>query len=160
MAEEMQKQDVPPQQVSAPQRPPPVKKEHIKGLEDIVDTLTEDVVKALNIKEQRKQLSEKIRKLKQQELHLRDVVGDLKITRDKLQSELQKKAEDISTLQSKIENLKDDRAHLASEKVTLQAQIKSLESEKHLMSVSLEKTNDMLTTLRRQIETFDEEIKK
>ncbi len=160
MAEELQNQNVPPQQSPAKQSFPRVKKEHIRGLEEIVDTLTEDVVKALDIKEQKKQLSEKIRLLKQQELHLREVVGDLKTTRDKLQSELQKKAENISALQSKIENLKDDRAHLASEKITLETQIKNLENEKKLMSVSLEKTNDMLTTLRRQIESFDEEIKK
>jgi chromosome segregation ATPase len=125
-----------------------------------VDTLTEDVVKALDIKEQKKQLVEKIRKLRQQELHLREVVGDLKITRDKLQTELRNKSNEIGSLQTRIENLKDDRAHLASEKVTLQSQIKNLETEKQLMSVSLEKTNDMLTKLRRQIETFDEEIKK
>ncbi len=162
MAEEVPNQDVPPQQESSPpeQKPQPVKMEHIKGLEDIVDTLTEDVVKALDIKEQKKQLSEKIRKLKQQEIHLREVVGELKVTRDKLSEELRKKGEEIGVLQSKIDNLKEDRAHLSSEKVTLSAQIKNLENEKQLMSVSLEKTNDMLTKLRQQIESFDEEIKK
>ncbi len=133
---------------------------HIKGLEGIVDTLTEDVVKALDIKEQRKLLKEKIRKLKQQEIQLREVVGDLKVTRDKLQGELRHKADDIGVLQTKIGNLKEDRAHLASEKVTLGEQIKNLENEKNMMSVSLERTNDMLTKLRHQIESFDEEIKK
>ncbi len=156
MAEEIQ--NVSPQQVKPEETE--VKPEHIKGLEDVVDTLTEDVVKALDIKEQKKQLTEKIRKLKQQEMQLREVVGDLKVTRDRLQDELQKKAENIGNLQTKIENLKEDKAHLASEKVTLHEQVKNLESEKQLMSVSLEKTNDMLTKLRHQIESFDEEIKK
>ena len=36
---------------------PPVKDEHIKGLEGVVDTLTEDVVKALDIKAEKKQLT-------------------------------------------------------------------------------------------------------
>lgn len=133
--------------------------ENIKGLEDIVDTLTEDVVKALDIKEEKKRLVNKIRKLKQQEAELQEVVGDLKSTRDKLQMELQKKADDIGMLQSKIGNLKEDRAKLSSEKVTLKDQIKNLEIEKDQMSVSLDKTNDMLTKLKHQIETFDEEIK-
>ncbi|UCD03313.1 MAG: hypothetical protein JSV63_01595 [Candidatus Aenigmatarchaeota archaeon] len=145
-----------PQGVSAK----PVKEEHVKGLEDIVDTLTEDVVKALDIKEQKEQLIQKIRKLKQQELQLKEVVGELKITRDRLQTELHRKADEINLLQTRIDNLKEDRAHLASDKVALQEQVKNLENEKALMSVSLTKTNDMLVKLRHQIETFDEEIKK
>jgi chromosome segregation ATPase len=163
MAEEM-KSGEGVQPAGAPQAPGPEKTkaqrlENIKGLEDIVDTLTEDVVKALDIKEEKKRLVGKIRQLKQQEAELKEVVGDLKTTRDKLQMELQKKAEDIGILQSKIANLKEDRAKLSSEKVTLKDQIKNLEIEKDQMSVSLDKTNDMLTKLRHQIETFDEEIK-
>ena len=163
MAEEM-KSDEGVQQGGAPKPPEPVKSkaqrlENIRGLEDIVDTLTEDVVKALDIKEEKKRLVNKIRKLKQQESELKGVVGDLKTTRDRMQMELQKKGEDIGILQSKIGNLKDDRAKLSSEKVTLKDQIKNLEIEKDQMSVSLDKTNDMLTKLRHQIETFDEEIK-
>ena len=152
------------QQAGAPQPPETVKNkaqrlENIKGLEDIVDTLTEDVVKALDIKEEKKRLVSKIRKLKQQEAELQEVVGDLKTTRDRLQMELQKKADDIGVMQSKISNLKDDRAKLSSEKVTLKDSIKNLEIEKDQMAISLDKTNDMLTKLRHQIETFDEEIK-
>lgn len=163
MAEEMQSGGGV-QQGGAPQAPETVKDkekrlENIKGLEDIVDTLTEDVVKALDIKEEKKRLVSKIRKLKQQEMELKEVVGDLKTTRDKLQMELQKKADDIGIMQSKISNLKDDRAKLSSEKVTLKDAVKNLEIEKDQMSVSLDKTNDMLTKLKHQIETFDEEIK-
>ena len=159
MSEEVN-QDVPPQEEGPTTDEKVTRMEHIKGLEDIVDTLTEDVVKALDIKQQKKQLTEKIRKLKQQEIQLNEVVGSLKGTRDALQAELQKKADEISVFQSKIGNLKEDRAHLSSEKVTLSEQVKNLENEKQLMSVSLEKTNDMLTKLRHQIESFDEEIKK
>ena len=134
--------------------------ENIKGLEDIVDTLTEDVVKALDIKEEKKRLSGKITKLKEQELELKEVIGDLKITRDKLSDELQRKHGEINTLRSKIDHLKEDKAKLSSDKTSLADQIKNLEVEKDMMSVSLEKTNDMLTKLRHQIEAFDEEIKK
>ncbi|MBN1896721.1 MAG: hypothetical protein JW789_03265 [Candidatus Aenigmarchaeota archaeon] len=158
MAEEVQKQDMPVQ--GSPEYHKKVRLEHIKGLEDVVDTLTEDVVKALDIKAQRKQLVDKIRKLKQEEMQLKEVVGDLKTTRDKLHGELQKRGEEISILQTKISSLKEDKAHLASERVTLQEQVKNLENEKELMAVSFEKTNDMLVKLRQQIETFDEEIKK
>ena len=146
----------------APQKPMEKKEQrlaNIKGLEDIVDTLTEDVVKALDIKEEKKRLIGKIRKLKQQEMQLEEVVGDLKVTRDKLSLELRKKSEDIGLMQSKIGNLKEDKAKLSSDKVTLKDQIKNLEIEKDQMSVSLEKTNDMLTKLKHQIEAFDEEIK-
>jgi len=162
MTEEIeQNQDMPPQEEVSKGQPSKAQKlENVKGLEDVVDTLTEDVVKALDIKEQKKQLNEKIRKLKHEEIQLKEVVGDLKKTRDMLQVELDKKADNINILQSKIENLKEDKAHLSSEKVTLSEQIKNLENEKQLMSISLGKTNDMLTKLRQQIESFDEEIKK
>lgn len=133
--------------------------EHIKGLEEVVDTLTEDVVKALDIKEEKAKFKEKIRKLKQQEIQLEEVVSDLKSTREKLQQELRNKEDQISVMQSKIENLKEERADLSSEKVSLQEQIKNLQTEKSDMAVSLEKTTDMLTKLRHQIESFDEEIK-
>jgi chromosome segregation ATPase len=162
MTEEMENEGI--QQGGAPQpakpgKPKEQRLENIKGLEDIVDTLTEDVVKALDIKEERKRLVSKIRKLKQEELGLKEVVGDLKSTRDKLQLELHNKGEAIGVLQSKIGNLKEDKAKLSSDKVSLKDQIKNLEIEKDQMSVSLDKTNDMLTKLRHQIESFDEEIK-
>ena len=133
--------------------------ESIKGLEDVVDTLTEDVVKALDIKEQKRRLLEKIRKLSVEEHELKEVVADLKTTRDKLQEDLQKKNENISILQTKTEHLKEDKARLSSDKMALMDQIKNLEIEKQQMSTSLEKTNDMLMKLRHQIETFDEEIR-
>ncbi|MCD6496470.1 MAG: hypothetical protein J7K54_04310 [Candidatus Aenigmarchaeota archaeon] len=160
MTEEVEKQTVPAQEQVPSEEKKKVSIEHIKGLEDVVDTLTEDVVKALDIKEQKKQLTDKIRKLKQEELQLKEVVADLKATRDKLQAELNKKGDEISVLQTKIANLKEDKAHISSEKLALEEQVKALENEKQLMAVSLEKTNDMLIKLRQEIESFDEEIKK
>jgi len=160
MTEEVEKQTVPAQEQVPSEETKKVSIEHIKGLEDVVDTLTEDVVKALDIKEQKKQLTDKIRKLKQEELQLKEVVADLKATRDKLQAELNKKGDEISVLQTKIANLKEDKAHISSEKLALEEQVKNLENEKQLMAVSLEKTNDMLIKLRQEIESFDEEIKK
>ncbi len=133
--------------------------ENIRGLEDIVDTLTEDVVKALDIKEEKKRLKNKISKLKQEEMELKGVVGDLKSARDKMQVELQKRNDDISILAAKTEQLKSDKAKLSTEKVSLRDHLKNLEIEKEQMSTSLEKTNDMLMKLKHQIEAFDEEIK-
>jgi len=136
------------------------RQQNIKGLQGIVDTLTEDVVKALDIKQEKKRLTERLRMLRAQEIELKELVGDLKRTRDTLQQEVEKKRNEISAMQSNIGLLKSDRAKLSSERVSMQEHIKGLESEKAQMAVSLEKTNDMLVRLRRQIEAFDEEIKK
>ena len=66
-------------------------KEIHEGLEGVLNTLTEDVVKALDIKEEKKILEQQIRQLKDEEIQLREVVEHLKKTRDKMQGELKKK---------------------------------------------------------------------
>ncbi len=130
-----------------------------EGLKGVLDTLSEDVVKALDIKEERRLLEKKVRQLRDQEIQLRDVVDHLKTTRDKMQVELKKKGKQEESLQSKINALKEDRAGLQSEKFMLGQQIRSLQREKQIMQKSLERTNDMLITLKHQIAEFDEEIR-
>jgi chromosome segregation ATPase len=129
------------------------------GLKGVLDTLSEDVVKALDIKEERRILEKKVRQLRDQEIQVREVVDHLKKTRDKMQIELKKKEKQEEDLQSKINALKEDRAGLQSEKLMLGQQIKSLQREKQTMQKSLEKTNDMLISLKHQITEFDEEIR-
>jgi chromosome segregation ATPase len=129
------------------------------GLKGVLDTLSEDVVKALDIKEERRVLEKKVRQLRDQEIQVREVVDHLKKTRDKMQVELKKKEKQEEDLQSKINAMKEDRAALQSEKLVLGQQIKSLQREKEMMQKSLEKTNDMLISLKHQITEFDEEIR-
>ncbi len=130
-----------------------------KGLEGVLNTLSEDVVKALDIKEEKKILEKKTRQLRGQEIQLREVVDHLKKTRNKMQEELKKKEEEEENLQSKINCMKDDKAELQSEKFTLGQQIRNLQKEKGMMQKSLETTNDMLITLKHQISEFDQEIR-
>lgn len=130
-----------------------------EGLDGILGTLSEDVVKALNIKEERKLLEQKVRQLKNEEIQLREVVNHLKGTRDKMQTELKKKEREEENLQSKVGALKEDRAGLEADRTMLGQQINNLQKEKTLMQESLEKTNDMLITLKHQIADFDEEIR-
>jgi len=136
----------------------PMKDIH-EGLDGILGTLSEDVVKALNIKEERKLLDQKVRQLKNEEIQLREVVIHLRETRDKMQTELKKKEKQEEGLQSKIGALKEDRAGLEADRTMLGQQINNLQKEKGLMQKSLEKTNDMLITLKHQISDFDEEIR-
>lgn len=130
-----------------------------EGLEGVLSTLNEDVVKALDIKEERKLLEQKVRQLKNEEIQLREVVDHLKETRNKMQSELKKKEGEEENLQSKVSGLKEDRAGLEADKTMLGSQISNLQKERALMQKSLEKTNDMLVTLKHQIADFDEEIR-
>ncbi|MCK5023845.1 MAG: hypothetical protein KAS04_06730 [Candidatus Aenigmarchaeota archaeon] len=134
-------------------------KEIHAGLDDILGTLNEDVVKALNIKEERKLLDQKVRQLKGEEIQLREVVNHLKETRNKMQDELKAKEKQEEGLQSKIGELKEGKAGLEADKTILGQQIGNLQKEKVLMQNSLEKTNDMLITLKHQIADFDEEIR-
>ncbi len=136
------------------------KEEIHSGLESILGTLTEDVTKALDIKEAKKQLEQKIEQLKREEIQLKDVVSHLKITREKLLEELKRKEKQEEELQSKVFSLKEDRAKLEAEKLALEDEIKNLKKEKEMMQQSLEKTNDMLVRLKHHIEEFDEELKK
>lgn len=134
-------------------------KEIHEGLAGVLDTLSEDVVKALDIKEERRILDKKVRQLRDEEIQLKEVVGHLKVTRDKMQDELKKKGKQEEDLQSKINAMKEDKAELQSERLMLDQQIKNLQREKGMMEKSLEKTNDMLITLKHQIAEFDEEIR-
>jgi|YelNatPaOPRAMG01_1025707.scaffolds.fasta_scaffold57784_2 chromosome segregation ATPase len=134
-------------------------KEIHEDLDDVLTTLTEDVTKALDIKEERKLLEKKIRQLKNEEIELREVVEHLKNMRDKMQEELKKKEAEEEELLSKINALKEDKAALEAEKISLNQQIKNLKKEKELAMKSLEKTNDMLIALKHQIAEFDKEIR-
>ena len=135
------------------------RKEIGKDLNDVVDTLTDDVVKALDIKEEKKLLEQQVMKLKEEEGELKSIVTHLKTTRDRLQEELKRREKQEAELQMKINELKEDKAGLESERLMLNEQIKNLVKEKELMKKSLEKTNDLLIKLRHQVSEFDEEIK-
>ncbi len=128
-------------------------------LENIVNILNSDVIKALDIKQAKKSLEKKVRQLINEEIELKEVVDNLKTTRDKLSSELNNKETAINDLQDKIGALKNDRSQLESERVVLSEQIKNLRLEKNQMNKSLEKTNDLLLMLKNEITQFDEEIK-
>ena len=126
-----------------------------KELTDIVSILSSDVIKALDIKQAKSELDQKVRQLKNQEIELKEVIVHLKETRDKLMTEMQNKE-----AEKKISKLKGDKVGLESEKQSLQEAIKNLEIEKEQMNKSLEKTNDLLVSLKHEIEQFDEEIRK
>jgi len=129
------------------------------GLDEVLSTLNDDVVKALDIKEERKILEKKVRQLKDEEIQLVEVVDHLKKTRDKMQDEMKAKEEQEEELKSKLTALKEDKASMESDKLTLNQQIRNLRKEKEMAQKSLEKTNDMLITLKHQIAEFDEEIR-
>jgi chromosome segregation ATPase len=130
------------------------------GLEGVLSTLTDDVTKALDIKEERKLLEKKVRQLKDEEIQLSEVVDHLKKTRDKMQEELKAKEDEEQELQSKVLTLKEDKASMESDKLALNQQIKNLKREKELAQKSLEKTNDLLVSLKHHIAEFDEEIRR
>jgi len=119
-----------------------------EGLDEVLTTLNEDVVRALDIKEERKILEKKVRQLKDEEIQLKEVVDHLKKTRDKMQEEMKKKAEEAEELQSKVIALKEDKAAMESDKLTLNQQIRNIKKEKEMAEKSLQKTNDMLITLK------------
>ncbi|MCX6818180.1 MAG: hypothetical protein NTU57_04975 [Candidatus Aenigmarchaeota archaeon] len=129
------------------------------GLESVLNTLSEDVTKALDIKEERKLLEKKVRQLKDEEIQLSEVVGHLQKTRDKMQDELKSKVQEEEELKSKLMALKEDKAGMESDKLSLNQQIKNLKKEKELAQTSLEKTNDLLISLKHHISEFDEEIR-
>jgi chromosome segregation ATPase len=129
------------------------------GLEGVLSTLSEDVTKALDIKEERKILEKKVRQLKDEEIQLSEVVDHLKKTRDKMQNELKAKEDEEQELLSKVLALKEDKASMESDKLALNQQIKNLRKEKEMAQKSLEKTNDLLISLKHHIAEFDEEIR-
>jgi chromosome segregation ATPase len=137
-----------------------ISKEVHKGLRGVLTTLNTDVIKALDIKEAKKSLEEKVRQLINEEIELKEVVAHLKVTKEKLQSNLKNKESEMKRLQSRIGNLKGSKASLESEKLVLNEQVKNLKVEKEQMSKSLEKTNDLLTMLKQDIAQFDEEIRR
>lgn len=136
------------------------KKKIKEDLRDVVGTLTDDIVQALDIKEEKKILQMEVDKLKDEELELKNVIATLKKARDKLQAEVKVKESEEERLKSKIHALKDDKTSLESERTALTAQVNGLERERKFMENSLEKTNDLLMRLRHEIEEFDEEIRK
>lgn len=129
------------------------------GLDSVLNTLSEDVTKALDIKEERRILEKKVRQLKDEEIQLSEVVTHLTKTRDKMQDELKSKAQEEEELKSKVLNLKEDKAAMESDKLSLNQQIKNLKKEKEMAQKSLEKTNDLLISLKHHIAEFDEEIR-
>jgi chromosome segregation ATPase len=130
------------------------------GLDDVVKTLKSDMIKALDIKEASRNLEDTVRKLKDKEESLREVIVKLTTARDALSKELELQRKKEEELTSRVEDLKDDKAALESDKLTLTNEIKNLKKEKEQMQLSLEKTNDMLMELKTHISEFDEEIKR
>lgn len=130
-----------------------------KDLEELIQTFSGDMEKALTIKEEKERLVGKVAKLKIEETQLRDLVDQLKSTRDKLQEEIGKRETEEREMKGEVEHLKDEKAHLKTEQTSSDHKIKNLQKEKAQMSVSLEKTNDLIIKLRHQIQEFDKEIK-
>ncbi len=131
-----------------------------KHLKSVVNVLSDDVVTALNIKKEKEDLEDKIRRLHNEEIQLKDVIEHLQVTRDKMQFELKKKAKDEADLQSKVDQLKEDRAGLESDRMVLKTQIMQMKREKQSTEKALEHTNDMLMQLKHHIEAFDREIRE
>jgi chromosome segregation ATPase len=136
-----------------------VRMEHIKTLEGIANTLTSDVVKALDIKNEKAKLLVDIKQLRSEKAELRSVVANLIKTRDKMNSELKRKVEAEQDLRVKIDELKDKNAGLEAEDVSLENKIKHLNQEADVMKKSLEKTNDLLLRLKHEVKQLDAEIK-
>lgn len=133
--------------------------EHVKALEGIVDTLTDDVVAALDIKEEKKSLEDNLMRLREERAELQDVVKDLTTTRDRLQSELQKKEGEQRDMKMKVDGLKEENAELESDQVGLETQVKHLTDQTDKMRESLELTNDLLVKLKHEVKSFDNEIR-
>lgn len=136
-----------------------VRNDHIKALEEIAGTLTNDVVKALDIKEEKSQLLDDIKELRSERTELKSVVANLVKTRDKVNAELKNKIEEEKDMKIKMQELKEENAELEAEDVTLENKIKHLNEEADLMRKSLDKTNDLLIRLKHEVRAFDEEIK-
>jgi len=145
--------------VTNPRRKGLSRAHHVKALESIVDTLTSDVVKALDIKEEKKSLLNDIRKLREQKASLQANVRSLTKTRERLQRNLAQKNKEADGLKSKIRRLKENNADLTSEQVNLETKVKHLTSETTKMQDSLDRTNDLLLKLKYEVKAFDEEIK-
>ena len=131
-----------------------------KEMKDVVKTLKSNMITALDIKEASKQLGEKIRKMQDKEVHLKELIGSLKSTRDNLYKELENTEKRCKELGSKISDLKDDKAGLVSENLALGDQIKNMKKEREEMETDLQQTNDMLVELKSHILEFDKEIKR
>jgi len=135
------------------------KGELIKELEKLLGTFSDDMITALDIKSEKKSLLKKIRDLKKEELHLKDMVEDLEAARNKQAAELKKKAVKEAELKQKIDQFKEETADMESEKITLNQQIKELKQEREELNASLERTNDLLVRFRHHIQEFDQSIK-
>jgi chromosome segregation ATPase len=136
-----------------------VRMDHIKALEGIANTLTGDVVKALDIKNEKNKLLSDIKELRSEKAELKSVVANLIKTRDKMNAELKRKIEKEQDLRVKIDELKDKNAGLEAEDLTLENKIKHLNEEADVMKKSLEKTNDILLRLKHEVKQLDAEIK-
>jgi len=136
-----------------------VRMDHIKALEGIANTLTGDVVKALDIKNEKAKLLVDIKELRSEKAELKGVVANLIRTRDKMNAELKRKIEKEQDLRVKIDELKDKNAGLEAEDITLENKIKHLNQEADVMKKSLEKTNDLLLRLKHEVKQLDAEIK-
>jgi chromosome segregation ATPase len=136
-----------------------VRMDHIKALEGIANTLTSDVVKALDIKNEKARLLVDIKQLRSEKAELKSVVANLVRTRDKMNAELKRKISKEQDLRVKIDELKDKNAGLEAEDLTLENKIKHLNQEADVMKKSLEKTNDLLIRLKHEVKQLDSEIK-
>ena len=135
------------------------KEEIQKDLEELIQTFSGDMEKALAIKHEKEKLVGTVEKLRLEEGQLRDLIEQLKGTRDKLQAEIKKRESQEMELKGEITDLKDEKAQLVTEKKTSTLKIKDLQEEKKKMTVSLGKTNDLIVKLKHQIDEFDKEIK-
>jgi len=131
----------------------------LQQVEKLLGTFSDDMITALDLKDEKKNLLRKINELKREELHLMDMIEDIEATRDKQAMEIKKKEAEEEELKTRVSGLKDEKADMESEKITLNQQISTLKREKDDLNASLDRTNDLLVRFRAHIEEFDDDLK-
>ena len=100
-----------------------------KSLEELVETFSGDIEKALAIKNEKDKLADHIEKLKMEEVQLHELVDQLKTTRDTLMEEIKKKETEERELKNELQTTRDERSQLKAEKLSSDVKIRSLEKE-------------------------------
>jgi chromosome segregation ATPase len=131
----------------------------IQQVEKLLGTFSDDMITALDLKDEKKNLLKKINELKREEAHLMDLIQDLESTRDKQALQIKNKEMEEEELKNRVSMLKDEKAGMVSEKIRLNQQINALKGERENLNASLDRTNDLLVRFRHHIEEFDEDLK-
>jgi len=131
----------------------------INELEGVVDVLSMDMSTAMDIKKEKENLKDKIRRLKKEESYLKDMVKHLKATQAKLESELSNKDHEEEKLRYDLKKSRTDKRKTTAKNAALQARVERLVEEKKSLSASLVRMNDIIIKLKSHISDFDQDIK-